>query len=665
MLGTVSRRRFLAVAAERYGDLSGVDVGELLADTCDWLCAPELGERKFVPQWGELAEDPTEAEVRARLGHLERDSDWSDDTAVVVVVAGRGFTSEGIQYVLLRDSDASSPDTTALRLFDLMSWLGRSPVRHMAVFIDLDQFIDPLDFSPLFGRNEDRQWLVASANRGSESDDGLLSALGRFVRILRSAEGRRYGEGPYLGVAEFVDDLQPLLGTDRALRVASSEALEGPFVCLPNPHCSESDVVATSRSLGALALSVADLETHWGPRSRGVAINEDPGWLFSGRAHLMKSLVGAVTGRPRTTVITGGAGSGKSAVLARLVTLSDAKFVEDHEEDVSSIAPDLRPPVGAVNAAILATGKLPSQILAELCSHVGVASFDADRRDPTTEGLLEAWSSWLASRSEPVTVVIDGLDEAIDSEGLVRDVLPRLDPDVKSPLVRLILGVRSLAAGDEASSSVARTDSVALVDLTMSTLRAARIAVDELPWWDQGDVTSYVESILWNTPSSPYPKTGVEATKSVSFSVASKAGRSFLIARIAAASLASREGVISENDPEWLEALDNGVLGVFREDLRHTLADPADRRRAVVLLRAVAYARGVGLPWRGVWPLVASAVDDSGRHYGDTDIAWLLGSRLGAYLVTDRDGEATVYRLFHELLRSTLRDRWPELLQYQ
>jgi hypothetical protein len=41
----------------------------------------------------------------------------------------------------------------------------------------------------------------------------------------------------------------------------------------------------------------------------------------------------------------------------------------------------------------------------------------------------------------------------------------------------------------------------------------------------------------------------------------------------------------------------------------------------------------------------------------------LLSSRLGGYLVTDRDGDATVYRLFHDLLRTTLRDRWRDLLQ--
>jgi hypothetical protein len=102
---------------------------------------------------------------------------------------------------------------------------------------------------------------------------------------------------------------------------------------------------------------------------------------------------------------------------------------------------------------------------------------------------------------------------------------------------------------------------------------------------------------------------------------------------------------------------------VFRQDLHVSLPAEEDRRRAVILLRAVAFARGAGLPWRGIWPLVAHAVDDDNtRYYGDSDIAWLLNSRIGAYLVTDVADDITVYRLFDDLLRTTLRERWRELL---
>jgi hypothetical protein len=119
---------------------------------------------------------------------------------------------------------------------------------------------------------------------------------------------------------------------------------------------------------------------------------------------------------------------------------------------------------------------------------------------------------------------------------------------------------------------------------------------------------------------------------------------------------------VDVDDPGWLDSIGQGVLGLFREDLHQTVPDRDNRLRAVHLLRAVAFAFGPGLPWRTIWPLVASAVAGDGRTYGDTDIVWLLGTRLGGYLVTDRADGVTVYRLFHDDLRRILYDRWEELL---
>ena len=88
------------------------------------------------------------------------------------------------------------------------------------------------------------------------------------------------------------------------------------------------------------------------------------------------------------------------------------------------------------------------------------------------------------------------------------------------------------------------------------------------------------------------------------------------------------------------------------------------RERAVHLLRAVAFAYGRGLPWHKIWPLVANAVaDDPERHYRDGDIAWLLNSRLGGYLVTGKEDDITVYRLSHDAMRIILRERWRDLLK--
>ncbi|MCE5282092.1 MAG: DUF2075 domain-containing protein, partial [Deltaproteobacteria bacterium] len=59
---------------------------------------------------------------------------------------------------------------------------------------------------------------------------------------------------------------------------------------------------------------------------------------------------GAVDTAP--VLVTGAAGTGKSAVLARLVTLSDPDFCTRYDDMVATIPLDLRPTPGAVDAAV-------------------------------------------------------------------------------------------------------------------------------------------------------------------------------------------------------------------------------------------------------------------------------------------------------------------------
>lgn len=196
-----------------------------------------------------------------------------------------------------------------------------------------------------------------------------------------------------------------------------------------------------------LALPQQDLLTHWGPRSRGVVEAGDPGWLFTGRDDLMRELIVAATGEPGVVLVTGGAGSGKSAVLARLVTLSDPDFVEQHRDRITKIPPDLSPPPGAVDAAVLATGKTQDEVIAQICRALDVPPPSSSRPVPSLQEWIEAWQSWLAKRDEPVTIVVDALDEANAPQALLFGVLTRLDVRVgRYRRVRLLIGVRSTGA---------------------------------------------------------------------------------------------------------------------------------------------------------------------------------------------------------------------------
>lgn len=659
------RRHFVAVATADYKDetwrtLSGVrDEVQALQR---WLCAEDLGSRRFKPCYPELADNPSLEQIQARLQTLAAGEVWRDADAAVLFVTGHGVLANSTHYLVLHESQATRLSSTAVRTSDLIAWLIDTNVQHMLIIVDacyagaVAAEVLNLDKQP------PPQWLVLpGAAKDQKAGVGALTrAITEFLTFLGTAEGEKYGRQEYLGVDVFLEAVQERLKGQKPIALQRGRADQ--HVCLPNPHYRRDEAVEVGDARHDLALPRQDLETHWGPRARGVASDDQPGWLFTGRAALMRKLIAATTAEPAATVVTGGAGSGKSAALARLVTLSDQRFLDQHVDDVAAIPADLRPAPGAVDAAVVATGKLHTQVLAQLCHALQVPAPPSSHAEPTIEERLTAWHSWLAHRQRPVTIVVDALDEAAHPHTLIREVLARLEPDPQRPRIRLLVGVRSLAAGEKPTGDSATSSAGgALADLTEAVLHAGRIRVDEAPWWDQDDVVAYVDSILRHTPGSPYPHTAT--TTAVAAALGHRAGRSFLIARIAASSLADRDTVITADNPGWLAALDEGVLGVFRQDLHQSLPEPADRHRAVILLRAVAFAYGAGLPWRKIWPRVAHAVDDDGGDYGDSDIAWLLGSRLSAYLVTDTEDDTTVYRLFHDLLRATLRERWRELLQ--
>ncbi|MEU0563176.1 hypothetical protein [Dactylosporangium sp. NPDC006015] len=662
----VTRRHFVAVATGEYDDptWSPLKVDGEVKALRDWLCQDGLGPRRFTARYPELAANPTKAQIRDALEDPPMMQAWRESDAAVVFITGHGKKANDTHYLILKQTESGRLASTAIRTSDLIAWLSETGIRHLLVILDACYAGAVVPDTTRLDRDLPSTWLVLpSATRNEEAVVGALTgAVTRFLEKLARPEGGSYGGAlePYLKVEEFLRGVREQLAPGQTLNPLARGSFDDRHLCLPNPHYRGSDAADLTPARHELALPRSDLETHWRPRARGVMRDDEPGWLFTGRAALIRELIAAATTTTGATIITGGAGSGKSAAIARLVTLSDTRFVEQHREELSDVPTDLRPPADAVDVAVLATGKLHTQVLAQICGALYVSPPNTAHAEPTDTERLDAWHRWLSTHERTITVVIDALDEATHPQDLLHKVLAKLDPDPSRPRIRLLVGVRSHAAGDRPDPQPG--NGAALADAAARVLRAKRIPVDEPPWWDKRDVADYVRSILRHTAGSPYRSLPDDQVDAVADVLGAQAGRSFLVARIAASSLVAHHTVVEATDPAWRAALDDGVLGVFRDDLHRSLEDPKDRHRAVVLLRAVAFAYGAGLPWANIWPLVAHAVDDDGGYYGDTDIAWLLGSRLGAYLVTDTEDDTTVYRLFHDLLRTTLRERWRELL---
>ncbi|KJS52885.1 hypothetical protein VM98_28595 [Streptomyces rubellomurinus subsp. indigoferus] len=667
----ILRRHFVAIATGEYQSphWSSLPVDSEVKALRDWLCADELAERRFVPTHPQLTTNPTRSAIRDALEDPHPDLRWREADAAVVYVSGHGTTtSDNTHWTVLEQTEPDRIRATALRTADLVGWLADTDIRHLLVILDLCYAGRTIAETATFDRDIPATWLVLpSAPKDQQAESGALTqAVTAFLAELASAEGQKYGvHDRLLDVAVFLEEVERRLG-QRLIPLPGSQRT-GPHACLPNPHYRAGAFIAVRRQRRDLALLEQDLRTHWDPRSRGVEVGE-PQWLFTGRTSLMIRLIAATDGPAGTVLVTGSAGSGKSAVLARLVTLSDPLFLAEHAEAIAAIPTALRPAQNAVDVAVLATGKTGHEVIAQICRALEVWE-PTDAHVPISlDEWIDAWQSWLARRERPVTVVIDALDEATDPVGLLTDVLARLEVGHGTQRrLRLLLGVRSPSRGHNQLVADGESRTQSLADQAEARLRAERIRVDEEPWWCEDDVSAYASEVLTQTPNSPYATNAlpVDRTAAVARVLAAHAGTSFLVTRIAATSLACREAAVDPTDPTWLASIREGVLGVFRDDVITALPDPEDRLRAVHLLRAVAFGRGRGLPWRQIWPAVANAVafaEAPDRVYGDSDIAWLLRSPLGAYLVADVADGTTVYRLYHDALRAPLQARWRDLL---
>ena len=316
-------------------------------------------------------------------------------------------------------------------------------------------------------------------------------------------------------------------------------------------------------------------------------------------------------------VVTGGPGSGKSAVIGRLVVLSDPYWRRTVPmEDLSA---DTIPPEGSIAAAIHARGLTSAQVLAALCATVGV------RADTPTDLLREM-------RGQGFTMAIDAIDEALDPPGLVSGVLRPLVEAGPAEGLRLLLGTRPHLL-----------DSLGMTGLA--------IDLDDERYADPASLYEYVvRGLETSNPQSPYHSAPAALVAAVARAVAEAAGHSYLVALIMSRTLLSRTEVPDPADPDWRNSLPGNAAAAMHSDLETRLGAEADRARD--LLRPLAFAQGAGLPWEDLWASLSSKL--SGRDYTDKDILWLL-RQAGSYVVEAVESGHSVYRPYHAALAEYLR----------
>jgi WD40 repeat protein len=580
---------------------------------------------------------------------------------VAAYFTGHGERGADRHYLLCRHSDPSGLTATALATDELVSLLAERSIRRLLLIIDT--CLAGRGTADIFRQEAQRlKEAVISSGRLSATSDTLSSlaviaavgprdqaADGAFAEALRMAvhDDSLGGERQkYIYLEELVGSINAELERRKIKQRAELGILRGGSEgLLPNLRYKanlprQGTDLAEQRTWASEQARQRreELVSHFAPRGLGAETALERGDNFSGRLSVLHHLANWLndednSGR-RTMVITGSAGVGKSAVLGRLVLLSDP-LERDRIEAVKALN---YPPVkrGAVTVAVHARHKTSADILAALADA-------ADVNASTPRELISA----LQLRTAPFVAVIDGLDEAGTVTGkdapdrLVNDLLLRELADVKC--VRLIVGTRR-------SHVEALGAAVALIDL------------DDSRWLDQDDMIAYVAQLL-SEPDGPGSRGNISSgdTATVARGVAENAYPNFLIARLIARAFTASPARLTLTNPDWAALLPHTLSGAFRWALDCELGIEA--RRARRLLLSLALAEGAGLPWGRVWPAVASAI--TGAPVTGGDIRWLLRN-VGRYVVEVLDeGGRSVYRLYHQSLAEDLRDDATGLEQKQ
>jgi hypothetical protein len=172
-------------------------------------------------------------------------------------------------------------------------------------------------------------------------------------------------------------------------------------------------------------------EGHWNPKARGVEEFSSAGWFFTGRYAARRKPVAwldAQRSDGRALVVTGRPGSGKSAVLSWLVLCSHEASREIMQGAGVVLEPETAPAVKSIDAAVHARGASFEAVLQQLAARLG-----ADATDVVA--LLRV----LKSAPRPARIVLDALDESLETERLERELL---QPLAASAAVRLTVGGR-------------------------------------------------------------------------------------------------------------------------------------------------------------------------------------------------------------------------------
>lgn len=462
-----------------------------------------------------------------------------------------------------------------------------------------------------------------------------MAALTEAVETTTGRTGQRQ---QYLDLTELVKAVNERFDADglgqRAELACGLVTGLAPF--LPNSgYTDELPPIGTDLEVQRRVAS-RDLTEHFGPRSRGVEFESEQGLYFSGRVRVLSELVAWLIGGDgdgKGRVVTGSPGCGKSAVLGRIVALSDSRYRD--RLDLADVDPSTVVPAGCVTAAVHARHKRLEEVVERLATSLEI---EADGAAALLQELTRK-----GRQGPPLVIVVDAVDEAgsdtaADAGGhgeprrITRELLR---PMSEIQGVRLLVGTRHELVGPLGPTFVC-------MDLDQPQYRAS---VD--------DVAGYVTRVLLASEEAEVrtPYRGLrDLARTVARAVGERAAGVYLYARTTARTLRSDTVPVDVSRPRWSDELPSEVGEAFDDYLARFGPDEPRVRR---MLLALAFSEGKGLPRGRTWTAMSTVI--SGVPCTEEDVSWALDVAEAYIAEVVDDDQRSVYRLYHKALAEHLR----------
>jgi hypothetical protein len=415
----------------------------------------------------------------------------------------------------------------------------------------------------------------------------------------------------------------PLRELARRLEDAGHEvaAKFAPAALLPSHVDAPPPAQATLADYAELTAVLRDaskeVRNHFYAKARGAEINE-PAWYFAGRVDERRQVAKWLRDAPvGMFVVSGVAGSGKSALLGMLLATSDPAVTAALEHAGHEPIPgDLRPGDLAFDAVVHLRGLTIGETVTALA--------DSLRLDEVhgTDDLIRRARRWPTAGRR--TILVDALDESRDPL-TIATLLRQL---ATAPGTRVLVGTRQSLHEDPDQPTPPDSD-------ILTILAADRANILKLQR-DPDAVRTYVTKRLQRRglPELGTPPAAIADT-------IAEFPQPFLFARLAVHEIIARPAWAdsAQSLAELLGASHRGIFGRAVQRLSDT--EP----HVEALLHVLAYARGSGFPRTGgIWALAASAV--AGTTITDREVAQAI-ELAAPYIMIDTEFGQSAYRLVH------------------